>query len=88
MATRYREIIYRRFTKRMSKMEEWNNMKTIYELNEKDIVSVVAERFDIEPECVHVSYDNVTTGYGVVETTKPTIKIQITMDKEIDEVLF
>lgn len=59
-------------------------MKTIYELNEKDIASVVAERFDIEPECVHISYDNVTTGYGV----KPTIKIQITMDKEIDEVLF
>ena len=63
-------------------------MKTIYELKEKDIVSVVAERFDIEPECVHISYDNVTTGYGVAETTKQTIKIQITMDKEIDEVLF
>lgn len=63
-------------------------MKTMYELNEKDIASVVAERFDIEPECVHISYDNVTTGYGVTETTKPTIKIQITMDKEIDEVLF
>ena len=61
-------------------------MKTIYELNEKDIVSVVSERFDIEPECVHISYDNVTTGYGVAETTKPTIKIQITMDKDIDEV--
>lgn len=63
-------------------------MRTIYELNEKDIVSVVAERFDIEPECVHVSYDNVATGYGVAETTKPAIKIQIIMDKEIDEVLF
>lgn len=61
-------------------------MKTIYELNENDIVSVVAERFDISTECVHISYDNVTTGYGVAETTKPTIKIQITMDKEIDEV--
>lgn len=63
-------------------------MKTIYELNEKDIVSVVAERFDIGTECVHVRYDNTTTGYGVAETTKPAIKIQITMDKEIDEVLF
>ena len=60
-------------------------MKTIYELNEKDIVSVVAERFDIEPECVQVSYDT-TTSYGILETTNPTIKIQITMDKEIDEV--
>ena len=61
-------------------------MKKIYELNEKDIVSVVAEKFDIETECVHVSYDNTTTGYGFAETTKPTIKIQITMNRELDEV--
>lgn len=60
-------------------------MKTIYELNEKDIVSVVAERFDIGTECVHINYDNVATGYGVAETTKPAIKIQIIMDKEIDD---
>ena len=60
-------------------------MKTIYELNEKDIVSVVAERFDIEPECVQVSYDT-TTSYGILETTNPTIKIQITMNRELDEV--
>ena len=60
-------------------------MKTIYELNEKDIVSVVAERFDIGTECVQVSYDT-TTSYGILETTNPTIKIQITMDKDIDEV--
>ena len=63
-------------------------MRTIYELNEKDITTLVAERFDIGTECVKVSYDNTTTGYGVLETTKPTIKIQITMDKEIDEVWF
>lgn len=60
-------------------------MKTIYELNEKDIISVVADKFDVDAECVHVSYDNVTTGYGVAETTKPAIKIQITMDKEVDD---
>lgn len=60
-------------------------MRTIYELNEKDIVSVVAERFDIGTECVQVSYDT-TTSYGILETTNPTIKIQITMDKDIDEV--
>ena len=35
---------------------------------------------------MRISYDNVTTGYGVAETTKPAIRIQITMDKEIDEV--
>lgn len=60
-------------------------MKTIYELNEKDIVSVVAERFEIGTECVHISYDNVAAGYGVAEITKPAIKIQIIMDKEIDD---
>ena len=63
-------------------------MKTIYELNEKDITTLVAERFDIGTECVQVSYDNTTTNYGILETTKPTIKIQITMDKDIDEVWF
>lgn len=57
-------------------------MRTIYELNAKDIVRVVADRFDIDTECVHISYDDVITGYGV----KPTIKIQITMDKEVDDV--
>ena len=61
-------------------------MKTIYELNEKDITTLVAERFDIGTECVQVSYDNITTSYRILETSKPTIKIQITMDKEIDEV--
>lgn len=63
-------------------------MRTIYELEEEDIVKIVAEKFDIRTECVKVSYDNTTTGYGILETTKPTIKIQITMDKDIDEVWF
>ena len=31
-------------------------MRTIYELNEKDIVSVVAERFNTESDLVTVSY--------------------------------
>lgn len=60
-------------------------MKTIYELNEKDIVSIVSKKFEIGTECIHVSYDNTTIGYGIAETTKPTIKIQITTDKEIDD---
>lgn len=61
-------------------------MRTVYELNEKDIASIIAERFDIGTECVYISYENTTTGYGLAETMKPTIKVQITMDKEIDEV--
>lgn len=60
-------------------------MKTIYELNEKDIVKIVADKFDVYTDCVYVSYDNVTTGYGVAETTKPAIKIKIITDKEIDD---
>ena len=60
-------------------------MKTIYKLNEKDIMKIVADKFDVYTDCVYVSYDNVTTGYGVAETTRPAIKIQITMDKEIDD---
>ena len=60
-------------------------MKTIYELNEKDIVIAVADKFDISTERIHVSYDNVKTGCGIVEMTKPAIKIQITMGKEIDD---
>lgn len=60
-------------------------MKTIYELNEKDIMKIVADKFNVDTECVHVSYDNVKTGCGIIEITKPAIKIQITMDKEIDD---
>ena len=60
-------------------------MRTIYELNEKDIVSVVAERFNTESDLVTVSYSRITNSEA---KDKPTIKIQITMDKEIDEVWF
>lgn len=33
--------------RKICKREELDNMKTIYKLNENDLVSVVAERFDI-----------------------------------------
>jgi hypothetical protein len=60
-------------------------MKTIYELNEKDIVSVVAERFDIEPDLVTVSYSRITNSEAI---DKPTIKITIeTTDLEVDDVV-
>lgn len=60
-------------------------MKTIYELNEKDIMKIVADKFDVYTDCVYISYNDVTTGYGVAETTKPVIKIKVTIDKEIDD---
>lgn len=59
-------------------------MKTIYELNEKDIVSVVAERFDIEPDLVTVSYRRITNSEVI---DKLVIRITIKMEQEVDDVV-
>nr|DAR15931.1 MAG TPA: hypothetical protein [Caudoviricetes sp.] len=60
-------------------------MKTIYELNEKDIVSVVAERFNTESDLITVSYSRITNSEAI---DKPTIKIAIeTTDLEVDDVV-
>ena len=59
-------------------------MKTIYELNEKDIVSVVAERFDIEPDLVTVSYRRITTSEVIDQLV---IRVTIKMEQEVDDVV-
>lgn len=60
-------------------------MKTIYELNEKDIVSIVAERFNTESDPITVSYSRITNSEAI---DKPTIKIAIEItDLEIDDVV-
>ena len=59
-------------------------MKTIYELNEKDIVNVVAERFDIEPDLVTVSYSRITNSEAI---DKPVIKVTIKTEQEVDDVV-
>lgn len=59
-------------------------MKTIYELNEKDIVNVVAERFDIEPDLVTVSYRRITNSEVI---DKLVIKVTIKMEQEVDDVV-
>ena len=59
-------------------------MKTIYELNEKDIVSVVAERFDIEPDLVTVSYSRITNSEAI---DKPVIKVTIKREQEVDDIV-
>ncbi|NSD46663.1 hypothetical protein [Blautia wexlerae] len=59
-------------------------MKTIYELNEKDIVSVVAERFDIEPDLVTVSYRRITNSEVI---DKLVIRVTIKMEQEVDDVV-
>ena len=60
-------------------------MKTIYELNEKDIVSVVAERFNTESDLITVSYSRITNSGAIDEAT---IKSAIeTTDLEVDDVV-
>lgn len=59
-------------------------MKTIYELNEKDIVSVVAERFDIDPDFVTVSYRRITNSEVI---DKLVIRVTIKMEQEVDDVV-
>lgn len=59
-------------------------MKTIYELNEKDIASVVAERFDIEPDLVTVSYRRITNSEVI---DKLVIRVTIKMEQEVDDVV-
>ena len=59
-------------------------MKTIYELNETDIVSVVAERFDIEPDLVTVSYSRITNSEAI---DKPVIKVTIKIEQEVDDIV-
>lgn len=59
-------------------------MRTIYELDEKDIVSVVAERFNTESDLVTVLYSRITNSEAI---DKPTIKITIeTTELEVDDV--
>lgn len=60
-------------------------MRTIYELNEKDIVGVVAERFNTESDLVTVSYGRITNSEAI---DKPTIKITIEIEgQEVDDVV-
>ena len=42
-------------------------MRTIYELEEEDIVKIVADKFNVEPERIDVSYGTKTTNMGTIE---------------------
>lgn len=60
-------------------------MRTIYELSEKDIVGVVAERFNTESDLVTVSYSRITNSEAI---DKPVIKISIEIEgQEVDDVV-
>lgn len=62
-------------------------MRTIYELEEEDIVKIVADKFDVEPERIDVSYGTETTNMGTIEeSTKPIISVQIITEQEVDDV--
>ena len=41
-------------------------MRTIYELEEEDIVKIVAYKFNVEPEIIDVSYGTKTTNMGTM----------------------
>lgn len=63
-------------------------MRTIYELEEEDIVKIVADKFNVEPERIDVSYVTKTTNMGTIEeSTEPIISVQIITEQEVDDVV-
>lgn len=52
-------------------------MKTIYELNEKDIVNILSEKFKVIADHIYITYEDNTVGYGVAEHCEPQIRIII-----------
>lgn len=52
-------------------------MKKIFELDEKDVVDILADKFKVDTERIHVTYENHSVGYGVAEHDEPEIKIII-----------
>ena len=63
-------------------------MRTIYELEEEDLVKIVAYKFNVEPERIDVSYGTKTTNMGTIEeSTEPIISVQIITEQEVDDVV-
>ena len=63
-------------------------MRTIYELEEEDIVKIVADKFNVEPERIDVSYGTKTTNMGTIEeSTQPIISVPIITEQEVDDVV-
>ena len=63
-------------------------MRTIYELEEEDIVKIVADKFNVEAERIDVSHGTKTTTMGTIEeSTEPIISVQIITEQEVDDVV-
>lgn len=59
-------------------------MKTIYELNEKDIARIVANEFDVDINEIKISYNmNIVDMDSEEEITKSTIKMQIETECDV-----
>ena len=52
-------------------------MQTVYRLDEKDIISILAEHFNVEKKDVIVSCIPETVGYGMSEETEYKIQSKI-----------
>lgn len=59
-------------------------MKTIYELNEKDITRIVANEFDVDINEIKISYDMAIVDMeSEEEITKSAIKMQIETECDV-----
>ena len=59
-------------------------MKTIYELNEKDITRIVANEFDVDINEIKISYDMAIVDMeSEEEITKSVIKMQIETECDV-----
>ena len=59
-------------------------MKTIYELNEKDIIRIVANEFDVDINEIKISYNMAIVDMeSEEEITKSVIKMQIETECDV-----
>lgn len=57
-------------------------MKTIYELTEDDIRTILATHFNVSEDNVDIYYDITTVGCHINEHDVPYLKAQIALDKK------
>lgn len=57
-------------------------MKTIYELTEDDVRTILAAHFSVPEDSVDIHYGMTTVGYYMNEHKVPYLKVEITLDKK------
>ena len=58
-------------------------MKTIYELNEEDIMRIVAAEFDIDVSDIKISYDKRSISKSDIIEEPPSIKMEIESECDV-----